>query len=104
MNMLSDRESDALERSRRLIWAISRWNNEGGAGDGGRVPPASAALLADALPPTSVELVRFPDDPSSGPDASLVDRSGDLRHLHSAAGSVGDPPRPGQAFDIGSSN
>ncbi|MBE0548590.1 MAG: hypothetical protein IH627_13270 [Rubrivivax sp.] len=67
MNMLSDREPDASERSRLLARAISRWNNEGGAGDGGRVPSASAELPADSLPLTSAELVRFADDPS-GPD------------------------------------
>ena len=50
MNMLSDRESDSSERSRLLARAISRWDNEGGAGDGGRVPQGGAL---DTHPPIS---------------------------------------------------
>lgn len=59
MNSPPDRESSASERSRLLAKAISRWDNEGGAGDGGREHPATADLLADALPLTNAELVQL---------------------------------------------
>jgi len=55
MNMPSDRESDSTERSLLLAMAISKWDNEGGAGDGGRVREG----LAEALPLTNVELVQL---------------------------------------------
>jgi len=59
MNSPPDQEPDTSERSRLLAKAISRWDNEGGAGDGGREHPASADLLADALPLTNAELVQL---------------------------------------------
>jgi hypothetical protein len=104
MNMLSDREFDASERGRLLARAISRWNNEGGAGDGGRVPPASAELLPDALPLTGAELVQFPDDPRGGPDDRSHRKICNLCNLQSAAASVGDPPLGGQVHAIGSAD
>lgn len=59
MNVPSDRESDSSQRRRLLARAISRWNSEGGAGDGGRVPPASAETPPDAPPLTNAELVQL---------------------------------------------
>ena len=59
MNTLSDRAADSPERSRLLAKAISRWENEGGAGDGERVPSASSELPGNALPLTNAELVQL---------------------------------------------
>ena len=52
--------SDAkAERAQLLAKAVSRWDNEGGAGEGGRVHPVSGALLTDVLPLTNAELVHL---------------------------------------------
>ena len=59
MNAQSDRAGDSPERSGLLAKAISRWENEGGAGDGERVPSASSELPGDALPLTNAELVQL---------------------------------------------
>ena len=59
MNTLPDQESDSPERSRLLTKAISRWDNEGGAGEEGNVPPASVELLTDELPLANAELVQL---------------------------------------------
>ena len=59
MKVLSDRKSDSSERSLLLSRAISRWDNEGGAGEGERVPAGSKEWLADALPLTNAELVQL---------------------------------------------
>lgn len=58
MNRRSEPKSDASER-RVLARAISRWDNEGGADDGGHVLPASVELQAEALPLTNAELVQL---------------------------------------------
>lgn len=59
MNTLPDQVSDSPERSRLLTKAIARWDNEGGAGEEGDVPPASVELLTDELPLTNAELVQL---------------------------------------------
>ena len=59
MTILAERESDSSERSLLRVAAISRWDNEGGAGDGEHEHPASVELMADTLPLTNVELVQL---------------------------------------------
>jgi hypothetical protein len=59
MNPLSDQAANSPERSRLLNKAISRWDNEGGAGIEGNYPAASVELLTDALPLTNAELVQL---------------------------------------------
>ena len=56
-----DPELEASQRLRLRRSAISRWNNEGGAGPGGRVHAGSAATYAAAgTPPlTNAELVQL---------------------------------------------
>ncbi len=143
MNMPSDREPDSSERSLLRVKAISRWDNEGGAGDGEHGRPASVELLTAALPLTDAELVQLQirvialenlltallvdasdqqlnlareisecitPRPGFTPHRltihaaarmiSLVDRSGRLRSLQSAAASVGDPPISGQGLEF----
>lgn len=51
--------SDATERNLMFTKAISRWDNEGGSGDGGRVSPAPGALGEDSLPLSNAELVQL---------------------------------------------
>ena len=51
--------ADRSERARLLAKAVSRWDNEGGAGEGGHVHPGSGALLTDPLPLTNAELVHL---------------------------------------------
>lgn len=147
MNSLSDGASDSTERSRLLAKAISRWDNEGGAGDEGELPPASVEVLTDALPLTNAELVQLQirvialenllavlladasdrqlnlareiancitPRPGFTPHSltihaaarmlGLVERSGHLRTLQSAAASVDDPLGGGHAPDIGSAD
>ncbi len=48
-------ESESCERARRSAQALSRWNNEGGAGEGGLAHPASTAQESEALPLTNAE-------------------------------------------------
>jgi len=55
---MADRESDSSERVRLLERAFSRWDNEGGAGAGGREHPASTGA-ADAPPLSNAELVQL---------------------------------------------
>ena len=54
-----DPDPDPSARRLLLVKAISRWDNEGGAGEGGRVHPASVELPADPLPLTNAELVQL---------------------------------------------
>jgi hypothetical protein len=56
---MSDSKSESSHRAALLAKALSRWDNEGGAGEGGRVHPASGASLTDALPLTNAELVHL---------------------------------------------
>ena len=56
---MPDRRSDSSERDRLRERAFSRWNNEGGAGEGGRVRPASTAMLPETPPLTNAELVQL---------------------------------------------
>ena len=56
---MPDRESIPLERNRLLERAFSRWDNEGGAGEGGREHPASTEMLLEAPPLTNAELVQL---------------------------------------------
>ena len=56
---MSDSKAEPSERARLLAKAVSRWDNEGGAGEGGRAQPMSGALPADALPLTNAELVHL---------------------------------------------
>jgi hypothetical protein len=55
---MADRESDFSERVRLLERACSRWDNEGGAGAGGREHPASTEA-SDAPPLLNAELVQL---------------------------------------------
>ncbi len=56
---MSDSKAKLSERARLLAKSVSRWDNEGGAGTGGRVHPAAGALLTDVLPLTNAELVHL---------------------------------------------
>jgi hypothetical protein len=56
---MSDPKAEPSERARLLANVVSRWDNEGGAGEGGRVHPASGTSLTDALPLTNAELVHL---------------------------------------------
>jgi hypothetical protein len=49
-------KAEPSERARLLAKAVSRWDNEGGAGEGGRVPPAAGTSQTNALPLTNAEL------------------------------------------------
>ena len=50
---------DASEPCRLLAKAVSRWDNEGGAGEGGREQPVSGSLQADTPPLVNAELVQL---------------------------------------------
>ncbi len=39
---MSDAKANSRERAQLLAKAVSRWDNEGGAGEGGRVRPVGA--------------------------------------------------------------
>lgn len=56
---MPDRESELSERDRLRERAFSRWDNEGGAGEGGRVHPASTEILPETPPLTNAELVQL---------------------------------------------
>lgn len=56
---MPDRTSDSSERDRLRERAFSRWDNEGGAGEGGRVHQASTQMLSETPPLTNVELVQM---------------------------------------------
>jgi hypothetical protein len=56
---MSDPKAEPSERARLLGKAVSRWDNEGGSGEGGRVHPASGDSPTDALPLTNAELVHL---------------------------------------------
>ncbi len=56
---MSDPKAKSSERAKLLAKSVSRWDNEGGAGKGGRVHPVSGHLLTDALPLTNAELVHL---------------------------------------------
>ena len=56
---MAGQESDSSERARLRERALSRWNNEGGAGEGGVVHPASVEPLLEAPPLTNAELVQL---------------------------------------------
>jgi hypothetical protein len=56
--VMPDRDKDPSERTRLREKALSRWANEGGAGEGGRLHPAST-IAADAPPLTNAELVQL---------------------------------------------
>ncbi len=51
--------ADRSERAKFLAKAVSRWDNEGGAGEGGREQPSSGDVPADALPLTNAEIVQL---------------------------------------------
>ena len=55
---MADRKSDFSELVRLREQAFSRWDNEGGAGAGGREHPASTGT-ADAPPLSNAELVQL---------------------------------------------
>ena len=57
-DVMADRKSDSSEFARLREQAFSRWDNEGGAGAGGREHPASTGT-ADALPLSNAELVQL---------------------------------------------
>jgi len=56
---MSDRTTDSSERDRLRERAFARWDNEGGAGEGGRVHPASTEMLSGSPPLTNAELVQL---------------------------------------------
>ena len=56
---MQNRPSNLSERDRLREKAFSRWDNEGGAGEGGREHPASTEMLPDTPPLTNAELVQL---------------------------------------------
>lgn len=50
---------DPSEPCRLLAKAVSRWDNEGGAGEGGREQPVSGSSQADTPPLTNAEIVQL---------------------------------------------
>ena len=56
---MPDRKSNLSERDRLREKAISRWDNEGGAGEGGREHPASTEIPPETPPLTNAELVQL---------------------------------------------
>lgn len=56
---MPDTPSDSSERDRLRERAFSRWDNEGGAGEGGREHPASTEMLPETPPLTNAELVQL---------------------------------------------
>ena len=56
---MPDRTSDSSERDRLRQRAFSRWDNEGGAGEGGRVHPASTEMSPETPLLTNAELVQL---------------------------------------------
>ncbi len=52
-------ESDSYERARLRAQALSRWNNEGGAGEGGLMPHGFTTPPPDAPSLTNAELVQL---------------------------------------------
>ena len=55
---MADRKSDSSELANLREQAVSRWDNEGGAGVGGREHPASTGTT-DAPPLSNAELVQL---------------------------------------------
>ena len=56
---MPERTSDSSERERFRERAFSRWDNEGGAGEGGRVHQASTEISSETPPLTNAELVQM---------------------------------------------
>ena len=56
---MSAQKDEPFERDRILAKAVARWDNEGGAGEGGSLQPRSGASLPDALPLTSAEIAHL---------------------------------------------
>ena len=56
---MPSQDSESSERARRRAQALSRWNNEGGAGEGGLAHTASTRQESEALPLTNAELVQL---------------------------------------------
>jgi hypothetical protein len=56
---MPERTSDLSERARLRERAFSRWDNEGGAGEGGRVHEASTEIPSETPPLTNAELVQM---------------------------------------------
>ena len=54
-----EKTSDSSERERLRERAFSRWDNEGGAGEGGRVHQASTEIPSETPPLTNAELVQM---------------------------------------------
>lgn len=56
---MSDPKTESSERARLFAKAVSRWDNEGGAGEGGRVHEAASDVQTEAPPLTNAELVQL---------------------------------------------
>jgi hypothetical protein len=56
---MSHHKVDQSEPCPLLAKAVSRWDNEGGAGEGGREQPVSGSSQADALPLSNTEIVQL---------------------------------------------
>ncbi|MEO7056979.1 MAG: hypothetical protein ABI143_09250 [Caldimonas sp.] len=56
---MSDAKTESSDRARLLAKAVSRWDNEGGAGEGGRVHEAASPLETEAPLLTNAELVQL---------------------------------------------
>lgn len=56
---MPDGTSASSERERLRERAFSRWDNEGGVGDGGREHPASTEMSSETPPLTNAELVQL---------------------------------------------
>ncbi len=58
-NACPEPKAESSERARLLAKAVSRWDNEGGAGEGGRVHAAAGNVPTDAPPLTNAEIVQL---------------------------------------------
>ena len=56
---MPEKTSDSSERERLRERAFSRWDNEGGAGEGGRVHQASTEIPSETPPLTNAELIQM---------------------------------------------
>ncbi len=56
---MSDPKAEPSERAALLARAVSRWDNEGGAGEGGRVHAAAGDEQTVAPPLTNAEIVQL---------------------------------------------
>ncbi len=56
---MSNPKAELSERARLLAKAVARWENEGGAGEGGRVHAPVGSVQTDTPPLTNAEIVQL---------------------------------------------